>query len=138
MHEEILTTTVAAIDSDENTKVLLREINEKLGILIDLQQARQPPKEAQPEQTDYSPAESDKIDTSWIDPKRWYDNSQFCRMLNVALVTAQKWRSKRLIDYFKLGRNVRYYGHEIIRFINVYATPRNYVITQISEDDSEE
>lgn len=138
MHEENLTTTVVAIDSDENTKVLLREINEKLGILIDLQQARQPPQETQPEQTEYIPAESGKIDTSWIDPKRWYDNSQFCRMLNVAIVTAQKWRSKRLIDYFKLGRNVRYYGSEIIRFINVYASPRNYVITQISEDDEEE
>lgn len=134
MHEEVLT-GVAAIDSDENTKVLLREINEKLGILIELQQARQPPQEAPPEQQSYEPAESDKIDTSWIDPKRWYDNSQFCRMMNVAMVTAQKWRCKRLIDYFKLGRNIRYHGYEIIRFINVYASPRNFVITKISDDE---
>jgi hypothetical protein len=34
-----------------------------------------------------------------------------------------------------LGRSVRYPGHEIIRFINVYASPRNYAVIRITEGD---
>lgn len=112
---------------------LLEDINEKLQVLIEIQQARQPPFHSKPE-VKYI---SDEIDTSWIEPNRWYDNGHFCRIFDVAKITAQKWRSKGLISYIKLGRNVRYPGHEIIRFINVYASPRNYAVIRITEVDEE-
>ena len=117
------------LPGDTETKSLLNEINEKLAILIELQQARCPPPEMQEEPKTSDDCED--IDTSWIIPTNWYDNSQFCRIFNVAMPTAQKWRSKRMISYIKIGNRVSYVGSEIIRFIDVYASPRKYVITPI-------
>lgn len=136
MHERKLTPPFAGTDhigsGDAETKTLLTEINEKLGILIELQQARCPPNESLQEAQ--SSENDDEIDTSWIIPTNWYDNSQFCRILNVAAPTAQKWRSKRMISYIKIGNRVNYVGSEIIRFIDVYASQRRYVITPIGVD----
>ena len=122
---------VARVGNDENdTKALLLEISEKLGILIDLQRARNPPA-----QEAITQAENDGvIDTSWIIPHKLYDNSQFCRIFNVAKITAQKWRSSKLIAYILIGKSVRYQGSDIIRFIEVYAARRNYKIFPIVDE----
>ena len=135
MHTGILTPFIAGMQpqhmADDSMRDLLEDINEKLQVLIEIQQARQPPYYRQPEVR----AERDEIDISWIDPHRWYDNGHFCRIFDIAKITAQKWRSKGLISYIRLGRSVRYPGHEIIRFINVYASPRNYAVIRITEGD---
>jgi len=116
--------------NDSDTKALLSEISEKLGILIDLQRARNPPvEEPQPKTED-----DGTIDTSWIIPHKLYDNSQFCRIFNVAKITAQKWRSRKLISYILIGRSVRYEGRDIIRFILVYAARRNFKINPVTDD----
>ena len=123
---------------DEETKSLLRAINEKLGTLIELQQARLPPSNEKEKKAAFKapikPIE-DTVDTSWINPDRWYDNSEFCRSLNISQSTAQSWRSKRLISYVRLGNQVRYPGHDMIRFINVYTSRLNFVVTPIPDDD---
>ena len=122
---------VARVGNDENdTKALLLEISEKLGILIDLQRARNPPAQDSATQTE----DDGVIDTSWIIPHKLYDNSQFCRIFNVAKITAQKWRSSRLISYILIGKSVRYQGSDIIRFIEVYAARRNYKIFPILDE----
>lgn len=122
---------VAGVGNDENdTKALLLEISEKLGILIDLQRARNPPIKEPITQIE----DDGVIDTSWIIPHKLYDNSQFCRIFNVAKITAQKWRSSRLISYILIGKSVRYQGSDIIRFIEVYAARRNYKIFPIMDE----
>lgn len=122
---------VSGVGNDENdTKALLLEISEKLGILIDLQRARNPPIKEPITQTE----DDGVIDTSWIIPHKLYDNSQFCRIFNVAKITAQKWRSSRLISYILIGKSVRYQGYDIIRFIEVYAARRNYKIFPILDE----
>lgn len=114
----------------KDTKALLSEISEKLGILIDLQRARNPPEvEVKILQED-----DDEIDVSWIIPHKWYDNSQFCRMFNIATITAQKWRSNKLIAYILMGRSVRYQGIDIIRFIKVYASRRKFKISPVVDE----
>lgn len=129
-----LTQRLAQVAGTENngkdTKALLSEINEKLGILIDLQRARNPPEvEVKILQED-----DDEIDVSWIIPHKWYDNSQFCRMFNIATITAQKWRSNKLIAYILIGRSVRYQGIDIIRFIKVYASRRKFKISPVVDE----
>lgn len=129
-----LTQRIAQVAGTENngkdTKALLSEISEKLGILIDLQRARNPPEvEVKILQED-----DDEIDVSWIIPHKWYDNSQFCRMFNVATITAQKWRSNKLIAYILIGRSVRYQGIDIIRFIKVYASRRKFKISSVVDE----
>lgn len=129
-----LTQKLAHVADTENngkdTKALLSEISEKLGILIDLQRARNPPEvEVKILQED-----DDEIDVSWIIPHKWYDNSQFCRMFNVATITAQKWRSNKLIAYILIGRSVRYQGIDIIRFIKVYASRRKFKINPVVDE----
>lgn len=129
-----LTQKLAQVAGTENngkdTKALLSEISEKLGILIDLQRARNPPEvEVKILQDD-----DDEIDVSWIIPHKWYDNSQFCRMFNVATITAQKWRSNKLIAYILIGRSVRYQGIDIIRFIKVYASRRKFKISPVVDE----
>lgn len=129
-----LTQRLAQVAGTENngkdTKALLSEISEKLGILIDLQRARNPPEvEVKILQED-----DDEIDVSWIIPHKWYDNSQFCRMFNVATITAQKWRSNKLIAYILIGRSVRYQGIDIIRFIKVYASRRKFKISPVVDE----
>lgn len=122
---------VAGTENDgKDTKALLSEISEKLGILIDLQRARNPPEvEVKILQDD-----DDEIDVSWIIPHKWYDNSQFCRMFNIATITAQKWRSNKLIAYILIGRSVRYQGIDIIRFIKVYASRRKFKISPVVDE----
>lgn len=129
-----LTQKLAQVAGSENngkdTMALLSEISEKLGILIDLQRARNPPEgEVKILQED-----DDEIDVSWIIPHKWYDNSQFCRMFNVATITAQKWRSNKLIAYILIGRSVRYQGIDIIRFIKVYASRRKFKISPVVDE----
>lgn len=129
-----LTQKLAHVADTENngkdTKALLSEISEKLGILIDLQRARNPPEvEVKILQDD-----DDEIDVSWIIPHKWYDNSQFCRMFNIATITAQKWRSNKLIAYILIGRSVRYQGIDIIRFIKVYASRRKFKISPVVDE----
>lgn len=129
-----LTQRLAQVAGTENngkdTKALLSEISEKLGILIDLQRARNPPEvEVKILQED-----DDEIDVSWIIPHKWYDNSQFCRMFNIATITAQKWRSNKLIAYILIGRSVRYQGIDIIRFIKVYASRRKFKISPVVDE----
>ena len=129
-----LTQKLAHVADTENngkdTKALLSEISEKLGILIDLQRARNPPEvEVKILQED-----DDEIDVSWIIPHKWYDNSQFCRMFNVATITAQKWRSNKLIAYILIGRSVRDQGIDIIRFIKVYASRRKFKISPVVDE----
>lgn len=129
-----LTQKLAHVADTENngkdTKALLSEISEKLGILIDLQRARNPPEvEVKILQED-----DDEIDVSWIIPHKWYDNSQFCRMFNIATITAQKWRSNKLIAYILMGRSVRYQGIDIIRFIKVYASRRKFKISPVVDE----
>lgn len=129
-----LTQKLAQVAGTENngkdTKALLSEISEKLGILIDLQRARNPPEvEVKILQDD-----DDEIDVSWIIPHKWYDNSQFCRMFNIATITAQKWRSNKLIAYILIGRSVRYQGIDIIRFIKVYASRRKFKISPVVDE----
>lgn len=119
-----------AENNGKDTQALLSEISEKLGILIDLQRARNPPEvEVKILQED-----DDEIDVSWIIPHKWYDNSQFCRMFNVATITAQKWRSNKLIAYILIGRSVRYQGIDIIRFIKVYASRRKFKISPVVDE----
>ena len=129
-----LTQRLAQVAGTENngkdTKALLSEISEKLGILIDLQRARNPPEvEVKILQED-----DDEIDVSWIIPHKWYDNSQFCRMFNIATITAQKWRSNKQIAYILMGRSVRYQGIDIIRFIKVYASRRKFKISPVVDE----
>lgn len=129
-----LTQKLAQVAGTENngkdTKALLLEISEKLGVLIDLQRARNPPEvEVKILQDD-----DDEIDVSWIIPHKWYDNSQFCRMFNIATITAQKWRSNKLIAYILIGRSVRYQGIDIIRFIKVYASRRKFKIRPLVDE----
>jgi len=129
-----LTQKLAQVSGTDNngkdTKALLSEISEKLSILIDLQRARNPPEvEVKILQED-----DDEIDVSWIIPHKWYDNSQFCRMFNVATITAQKWRSNKLIAYILIGRSVRYQGIDIIRFIKVYASRRKFKISPVVDE----
>lgn len=129
-----LTQRLAQVAGTENngkdTKALLSEISEKLGILIDLQRVRNPPEvEVKILQED-----DDEIDVSWIIPHKWYDNSQFCRMFNIATITAQKWRSNKLIAYILMGRSVRYQGIDIIRFIKVYASRRKFKISPVVDE----
>lgn len=134
MQNEKLTQKLAdvagVVNNDSDTKALLLEISEKLGILIDLQRARNPPAQDPVTQTEDDGA----IDTSWIIPHKLYDNSQFCRIFNVAKITAQKWRSSKLIAYILIGKSVRYQGSDIIRFIEVYAARRNYKIFPIPDE----
>lgn len=134
MQNEKLTQKLADVagvaNNDSDTKALLLEISEKLGILIDLQRARNPPAQDPVTQTEDDGA----IDTSWIIPHKLYDNSQFCRIFNVAKITAQKWRSSKLIAYILIGKSVRYQGSDIIRFIEVYAARRNYKIFPIPDE----
>ena len=134
MQNEKLTQKLAdvagVVNNDNDTKALLLEISEKLGILIDLQRARNPPAQDSATQTE----DDGVIDTSWIIPHKLYDNSQFCRIFNVAKITAQKWRSSRLISYILIGKSVRYQGSDIIRFIEVYAARRNYKIFPILDE----
>ncbi|WP_304648856.1 helix-turn-helix domain-containing protein [uncultured Duncaniella sp.] len=133
MQNEKLTQKLADVagvaNNDNDTKALLLEISEKLGILIDLQRARNPPAQDSATQTE----DDGVIDTSWIIPHKLYDNSQFCRIFNVAKITAQKWRSSKLIAYILIGKSVRYQGSDIIRFIEVYAARRNYKIFPIPD-----
>ena len=134
MQNRNLTQKLAHVADTENngkdTKALLSEISEKLGILIDLQRARNPPEmEVKILQED-----DDEIDVSWIIPHKWYDNSQFCRMFNIATITAQKWRSNKLIAYILIGRSVRYQGIDIIRFIKVYASRRKFKISPVVDE----
>lgn len=119
-------------DAPEDTKAILSEINEKLGILIDMQRGRQPPEEnGEGPQSEY-PTVVNGIDISWIDPNKLYDNSQFCRIFNIQPPTAQKWRSNKMIEYIKIGnKSVRYPGWSMIRFLNLYAAPRNFKITPV-------
>lgn len=125
-----LAQVAVAENNGKDTKALLSEISEKLGILIDLQRARNPPEvEVKILQED-----DDEIDVSWIIPHKWYDNSQFCRMFNVATITAQKWRSNKLIAYILIGRSVRYQGIDIIRFIKVYASRRKLKISPVVDE----
>jgi len=125
-----LAQVAVAENNGKDTKALLSEISEKLGILIDLQRARNPPEvEVKILQED-----DDEIDVSWIIPHKWYDNSQFCRMFNVATITAQKWRSNKLIAYILIGRSVRYQGIDIIRFIKVYASRRKFKISPVVDE----
>lgn len=134
MQNEKLTQKLAdvagVVNNDNDTKALLLEISEKLGILIDLQRARNPPAQDPVTQTE----DDGVIDTSWIIPHKLYDNSQFCRIFNVAKITAQKWRSSKLIAYILIGKSVRYQGSDIIRFIEVYAARRNYKIFPIPDE----
>lgn len=134
MQNENLTQKLAdvagAVNNDSDTKALLLEISEKLGILIDLQRARNPPAQEPVTKTE----DDGVIDTSWIIPHKLYDNSQFCRIFNVAKITAQKWRSSKLIAYILIGKSVRYQGSDIIRFIEVYAARRNYKIFPIPDE----
>ena len=134
MQNEKLTQKLADVagvaNNDNDTKALLLEISEKLGILIDLQRARNPPAQDSATQTE----DDGVIDTSWIIPHKLYDNSQFCRIFNVAKITAQKWRSSKLIAYILIGKSVRYQGSDIIRFIEVYAARRNYKIFPILDE----
>lgn len=134
MQNEKLTQKLAdiagSVNNDSDTKALLLEISEKLGILIDLQRARNPPVQDPVTQTE----DDGVIDTSWIIPHKLYDNSQFCRIFNVAKITAQKWRSSKLIAYILIGKSVRYQGSDIIRFIEVYAARRNYKIFPIPDE----
>lgn len=129
-----LTQKLAHVADTENngkdTKALLSEISEKLGILIDLQRARNPPEVG----VKILQEDDDEIDVSWIIPHKWYDNSQFCRMFNVATITAQKWRSNKLIAYILIGRSVRYQGIDIIRFIKVYASRRKFKISPVVDE----
>ncbi len=109
MQNEKLTQKLADVagvtNNDSDTKALLLEISEKLGILIDLQRARNPPAQDSATQTE----DDGVIDTSWIIPHKLYDNSQFCRIFNVAKITAQKWRSSKLIAYIRTTvRDSRY------------------------------
>lgn len=133
MQNEKLTQKLADVagvaNNDNDTKALLLEISEKLGILIDLQRARNPPAQEPVTKTE----DDGVIDTSWIIPHKLYDNSQFCRIFNVAKITAQKWRSSKLIAYILIGKSVRYQGSDIIRFIEVYAARRNYKIFPIPD-----
>ncbi len=125
-----LAQVAGAENNGKDTMALLSEISEKLGILIDLQRARNPPEvEVKILQED-----DDEIDVSWIIPHKWYDNSQFCRMFNVATITAQKWRSNKLIAYILIGRSVRYQGIDIIRFIKVYASRRKFKISPVVDE----
>lgn len=125
-----LAQVAVAENNGKDTKALLSEISERLGILIDLQRARNPPEvEVKILQED-----DDEIDVSWIIPHKWYDNSQFCRMFNVATITAQKWRSNKLIAYILIGRSVRYQGIDIIRFIKVYASRRKFKISPVVDE----
>lgn len=125
-----LAQVAVAENNGKDTKALLSEISEKLGILIDLQRARNPPEvEVKILQED-----DDEIDVSWIIPHKWYDNSQFCRLFNVATITAQKWRSNKLIAYILIGRSVRYQGIDIIRFIKVYASRRKFKISPVVDE----
>ena len=134
MQNEKLTQKLAdvagVVNNDSDTKALLLEISEKLGILIDLQRARNPPAQETVTKTE----DDGVIDTSWIIPHKLYDNSQFCRIFNVAKITAQKWRSSKLIAYILIGKSVRYQGSDIIRFIEVYAVRRNYKIFPIPDE----
>lgn len=134
MQNENLTQKLAdvagAVNNDSDTKALLLEISEKLGVLIDLQRARNPPAQEPVTKTE----DDGVIDTSWIIPHKLYDNSQFCRIFNVAKITAQKWRSSKLIAYILIGKSVRYQGSDIIRFIEVYAVRRNYKIFPIPDE----
>lgn len=134
MQNEKLTQKLAdvagVVNNDNDTKALLLEISEKLGILIDLQRARNPPAQEPVTKTE----DDGVIDTSWIIPHKLYDNSQFCRIFNVAKITAQKWRSSKLIAYILIGKSVRYQGSDIIRFIEVYAARRNYKIFPIPDE----
>ena len=134
MQNEKLTQKLAdvagVVNNDSDTKALLLEISEKLGILIDLQRARNPPAQEPVTKTE----DDGVIDTSWIIPHKLYDNSQFCRIFNVAKITAQKWRSSKLIAYILIGKSVRYQGSDIIRFIEVYAARRNYKICPIPDE----
>ena len=134
MQNEKLTRKLAdvagVVNNDSDTKALLLEISEKLGILIDLQRARNPPAQEPVTKTE----DDGVIDTSWIIPHKLYDNSQFCRIFNVAKITAQKWRSSKLIAYILIGKSVRYQGSDIIRFIEVYAARRNYKIFPIPDE----
>lgn len=134
MQNEKLTQKFADVaevgNNDSDTKALLLEISEKLGILIDLQRARNPPVRESMIQSE----DDGVIDTSWIIPHKLYDNSQFCRIFNVAKITAQKWRSSKLIGYILIGKSVRYSGSDIIRFIEVYASRRNYKIFPIVDE----
>ena len=134
MQNENLTLKLAdvagAVNNDSDTKALLLEISEKLGVLIDLQRARNPPAQEPVTKTE----DDGVIDTSWIIPHKLYDNSQFCRIFNVAKITAQKWRSSKLIAYILIGKSVRYQGSDIIRFIEVYAVCRNYKIFPIPDE----
>lgn len=134
MQNENLTQKLAdvagAVNNDSDTKALLLEISEKLGVLIDLQRARNPPAQEPVTKTE----DDGVIDTSWIIPHKLYDNSQFCRIFNVAKITAQKWRSSKLIAYILIGKSVRYQGSDIIRFIEVYAARRNYKIFPIPDE----
>ena len=134
MQNEKLTQKLADVagvaNNDNDTKALLLEISEKLGILIDLQRARNPPAQDPVTKTE----DDGVIDTSWIIPHKLYDNSQFCRIFNVAKITAQKWRSSKLIAYILIGKSVRYQGSDIIRFIEVYAARRNYKIFPIPDE----
>ncbi len=134
MQNEKLTQKLADVagvaNNDNDTKALLLEISEKLGILIDLQRARNPPAQEPVTKTE----DDGVIDTSWIIPHKLYDNSQFCRIFNVAKITAQKWRSSKLIAYILIGKSVRYQGSDIIRFIEVYAARRNYKIFPIPDE----
>ena len=134
MQNEKLTQKLAdvagVVNNDSDTKALLLEISEKLGILIDLQRARNPPAQEPVTKTE----DDGVIDTSWIIPHKVYDNSQFCRIFNVAKITAQKWRSSKLIAYILIGKSVRYQGSDIIRFIEVYAARRNYKIFPIPDE----
>lgn len=111
------------------THSLLREINEKLTVLIELERARHPPLTGTVPKADNSDeTPPDVIDTGWVDPNRWYDNGEFCKIFNVAKPTSQLWRSKKLFSYILLGGRVRVPGAEIIRFINVYAAPRRMTV----------
>lgn len=134
MQNEKLTQKLAdvagVVNNDSDTKALLLEISEKLGILIDLQRARNPPAQEPVTKTE----DDGVIDTSWIIPHKLYDNSQFCRIFNVAKITAQKWRSSKLIASILIGKSVRYQGSDIIRFIEVYAARRNYKIFPIPDE----
>lgn len=134
MQNEKLTQKLAdvagVVNNDSDTKALLLEISEKLGILIDLQRVRNPPAQEPVTKTE----DDGVIDTSWIIPHKLYDNSQFCRIFNVAKITAQKWRSSKLIAYILIGKSVRYQGSDIIRFIEVYAARRNYKIFPIPDE----
>lgn len=78
----------------------------------------------------------DEVDTYGINPNAIYDDADLQRMTGASGMTTYRWRKAKLIDCIWEGRGhkVRYFGYQVIAFINNYFKGTKRLFTPINKE----